>query len=420
MKHSITAGTILIAIALPIIGHAEDGAAANAYVLGPQDQLAIRVNSLRRDTGEIYTWTPLSDTFAVGADGSIFLPLVGQVSASGSTPDQLAQSIAEALRRTANLAETPFATVEVTSYRPVFVIGAVQRPGRYEFQPGMTVLQALSTAEGFLRAPDLPGTQRQAISAGGDLRQLEAERISLQARIARYTAESAGDGAGIVFPTELTDPAQDDPRATEAMRHEMDRYRAGREALTAELAAIADAKALLQQELGSLAERSEALTRQQALYDEEVKVVSDLRERGLAVSSRQIAAESSQLSVRSSLLDVHVATLRAQQNLQQADRDIIELQTRYRTAALDSLATARDALERNGQASRTARSLLTLALSQSMDMVDTSDLGGFAPEYHLVRTGTAGRQEMVVGDSFAMRPGDVLQVQLTTVQAPGQ
>ena len=39
--------------------------------------------------------------------------------------------------------------VEVTSYRPVFILGEVARPGQYPFQPGMTVMTAAAVGGGF-------------------------------------------------------------------------------------------------------------------------------------------------------------------------------------------------------------------------------------------------------------------------------
>jgi polysaccharide export outer membrane protein len=39
--------------------------------------------------------------------------------------------------------------VDVVSYRPVFILGEVSKPGQYPYQPGMTVLTAVAVAGGF-------------------------------------------------------------------------------------------------------------------------------------------------------------------------------------------------------------------------------------------------------------------------------
>ena len=38
---------------------------------------------------------------------------------------------------------------EVTAYRPIFVLGEVNKPGEYPYQPGMTVVTAAAVAGGF-------------------------------------------------------------------------------------------------------------------------------------------------------------------------------------------------------------------------------------------------------------------------------
>jgi len=39
--------------------------------------------------------------------------------------------------------------VQVESYRAVFILGEVSRPGRYPYEPGMTVLTAVAAAGGY-------------------------------------------------------------------------------------------------------------------------------------------------------------------------------------------------------------------------------------------------------------------------------
>ena len=43
----------------------------------------------------------------------------------------------------------PRVSVEVLSYRPIYILGEVNKPGEYDYVPGMTVLAAIAKAEGF-------------------------------------------------------------------------------------------------------------------------------------------------------------------------------------------------------------------------------------------------------------------------------
>ncbi len=90
----------------------------------------------------------LTGEFRVADSGSVALPLVGPVRAAGLTPSELERAVAEALKRGA-LLQNPSVSAEVISYRPIFVLGEVNKPGQYPYQPGMTVVTAVAVAGGF-------------------------------------------------------------------------------------------------------------------------------------------------------------------------------------------------------------------------------------------------------------------------------
>jgi polysaccharide export outer membrane protein len=113
-------------------------AAPGEYHLGAGDQVRIITFSDEQLTGE----------FRVADDGNIALPLLGPVKAAGLTTAQLEGVVAQNLREK-NLYKDPSVSVEVIAYRPVFVLGEVNRPGQFPFQPGMTVVTAIAVAGGF-------------------------------------------------------------------------------------------------------------------------------------------------------------------------------------------------------------------------------------------------------------------------------
>lgn len=109
-----------------------------SYTLGVGDKVRVITFGNQDLTGE----------FRVNDSGKIAMPLLGSVPAAGKTPEQLQASIAGQLE-SRNLLHKPNISVEITEYRPVFVLGEVNRPGEYPYKPGMTVLSAVSTAGGF-------------------------------------------------------------------------------------------------------------------------------------------------------------------------------------------------------------------------------------------------------------------------------
>jgi protein involved in polysaccharide export with SLBB domain len=415
MKKTVFGSLIALSLALSPVALAQatsNDAALGQYLLGPQDKLMVRVHSLRRSVGEAVAWAPLNGEFLVSADGSVSLPIIGEIRAAGGTTSDLAEQIRKRLREAANLTETPSASVEVLRYRPFYVLGAVQQPGKYEFQPRMTVLQALSTAQGLARATELSGAEREMVTAGGDLRALEAERIALEARAARLASEIA-EASLIVVPAFLAQRSED-PRVVKALREENLRFDARRAAVQAELTAIEQAKVLLQQELSSLAEKGRSLDRQIEANKRELRLVADLLTRGLTVSPRQIAAENTQVTIESNRLDVQVATLRAQQTLARANRDMVDVRTRYRKEALDDSATTRVLVDLNVERTRTAEQLLRQA--ETLSPASRADAEEAAPVYRLTRLTAAGTVTWMAAEDTMLEAGDVLQV--TMPRAP--
>jgi polysaccharide export outer membrane protein len=51
--------------------------------------------------------------------------------------------------RDRKLFNAPSVVIEVFTRRPVFVLGEVQKPGQYPYEPGMTVLSAVAIAGGY-------------------------------------------------------------------------------------------------------------------------------------------------------------------------------------------------------------------------------------------------------------------------------
>ncbi|MCR8915800.1 sugar ABC transporter substrate-binding protein [Marinobacter panjinensis] len=111
------------------------------YILGPTD--AIQISVWRNQD--------LSIGVPVRPDGRVSMPLIGDVMATGKTPEQLATEIEIGL---ASYIREPQVTVVVTSMGShefsdrVRVTGAVNQPISVPHSPGMTVLDMILSAGG--------------------------------------------------------------------------------------------------------------------------------------------------------------------------------------------------------------------------------------------------------------------------------
>jgi polysaccharide export outer membrane protein len=134
---------MLLGCVIPSISVASPGAQAQAnrpvdeYRLGTADKVRILV----------FNEPTLSGEFTVNSGGALSLPLVGDITAVGKTTVQLKTEI-EAKLADGYLRE-PKVSIDVLSFRPFYILGEVGKPGEYPYSNGLTVMNAVATAEGF-------------------------------------------------------------------------------------------------------------------------------------------------------------------------------------------------------------------------------------------------------------------------------
>jgi polysaccharide biosynthesis/export protein len=124
----------------------------------------------------------LSQKFTVNDQGSIDMPLIGGIPANGATTAELSHRIEQKLIATKVLLE-PSVAVEISIYRPMFILGEVSKPGQFPYQPGMTVLTAIAVAGGF--------TYRAETQYASMLRNSDGHAI--EGRVSRDTEVRPGD-----------------------------------------------------------------------------------------------------------------------------------------------------------------------------------------------------------------------------------
>jgi polysaccharide export outer membrane protein len=108
------------------------------YVIGPQDVLDISV----------WKEPELTRTIPVRPDGKISMPLLNDVQAAGLTPMQLAAQITTSLKKFVTDPQVTIIVTVINSQR-IYLLGEINRPGAFPLLPGMTVVEALSSAGGF-------------------------------------------------------------------------------------------------------------------------------------------------------------------------------------------------------------------------------------------------------------------------------
>ena len=137
--------TLVATVVFAVVGCAEKRlddkvylAAPSEFFLGPEDVLRVMVWKSPDLSGEV----------TVRPDGTITMPLIGDVPAAGLTANVLAKRIGE---RLTEYVSSPIVTVqvkEVNSYF-IYVLGEVMKPGKYPLKSYANVMQGISLAGGF-------------------------------------------------------------------------------------------------------------------------------------------------------------------------------------------------------------------------------------------------------------------------------
>jgi polysaccharide export outer membrane protein len=192
--------------------------------IGAGDLLAISV----------YGAPELSRTARVSQEGSIRLPMLKKpIEARGASPAELEQHVADALSQAGILLD-PSVVITIAEYgtRPIRVAGAVRHPLTFDATGPVTLLEALTRAEGLSgdagadilvtrtgpdMGPDIgatkgPLTKRIAVkdvieqadpaanvilNGGEEVRVPEAGRVFVVGNVKKPGAFPVGDGAGI-------------------------------------------------------------------------------------------------------------------------------------------------------------------------------------------------------------------------------
>jgi len=112
-------------------------ASSGSYVIGASDVLTVTV----------WKEPTLSGNVLVRPDGMISEPLLGDVQASGLTPEQLADQIGAKLKK---FVQDPNVSVLISQIhsKMVYLLGEIAKRGPVDMTPDMTLLQAISSAGG--------------------------------------------------------------------------------------------------------------------------------------------------------------------------------------------------------------------------------------------------------------------------------
>lgn len=382
-------------------------ATADDYRLGPQDKLRIKVVEWRAGSAEYFDWGVFANEYAVSASGTVSLPLIGSLPATGRTTEEFAASVAETLQKRAGLSRRPEASVEIVQYRPIYVVGTVQHSGEYPYRPGLTVLQAVGLAGGVFQQAGMESgrMEKDRIAAQGahEIARLEARRLLV--RRARLAAE-LDETMQIATPEEL----RNDSDVARLIADETAVKNARSEALKSQLLAYSEIRSLFSREVEALEQKIEVQNRQIALARREQQTISALVSKGLAVTSREFGLERTLADLESKLLDYTTAVLRARQEISKAERTADDLKAERKAKIVAEKQDTEAQIDQSKARIATALSLISEATAATPQLLLDKLPAKPTTVFSIIRRVVGNSVKSVVDDTAMIEPGDVVQV----------
>lgn len=388
------------------------------YRVGPSDKIKIRVSEWRPNSRELFEWAALSGEFTVNSAGMLSLPIIGSFSVENSTTTEIAVLISDRLKTATGLINGPAAAVEIAQYRPIYVVGAVEKPGEYPYRPGMSALEAVSIAGGFHRAEaSLARFERETIIAEGEIRVYETQQLALLLRRDRLIAEAQRAGA-IAFSDEVV-KHPDDRAATQGMREERMLFAARVAATQSQVNHLQQSRSLLEDELKTLDAKSITQKKQYDLVRRELDNINSLVGRGLAVSPRQLAVEQNLAQLESQTLDLILATARTKQEIARIDRNIADLRSQRETDINKDLRETQVTLRQTADRISSLRLLVNESSTtgprlQAQHVRELSRM-----RFTIVRRQDGALKELPADETFGIQPGDLVKIERAPLQSIG-
>jgi exopolysaccharide production protein ExoF len=397
----------MLAGAVPSLAIAKAG--ETGYALGPQDRVRVTVVEWFAGTGEIRS--PVNGEYTISPTGVVSLPLIGDVPAASLEPPALADEISSRLQAKLGLTERPVTSIEILQFRPLFVMGDVERPGEFTYRPGLTVLRAAGLAGGFVRISPaaLAQAEREAAQAAADERTIVARLVALDARKARLSAEFA-EAATVTFPPELL-ARNAEPAVRDALKLEEALFDSRRSALATNLSTQGNLIDLYAKEVAAIQGQAASLKRHEEATQRQGENLRSLQARGLATLGREFDIDRllAEVTMRKQDLDARAVRLqqervRAEDSIQKAKserRQEIASELQALQASADDLAQRLDIARRTrAEAEQTARRMETRSFTILRQ-----------------RAADAEDVELQATASTLLKPGDVLIVRTASADA---
>lgn len=396
------------------------GAAVLAGLIAAAAPAAQAVEPYRLQVGDAIDFSilgtlPVARKIMIDQDGTISIPLGGRFPAAGLTIEALRESVAQRLRTVSypagvdpqgaavwSVIYPEGVLLDVGEFRPVYVSGDVLTPSAQPFRAGLTVAQVVAVVGG----PSVSRSRQDHSLDRAALGEEETEAFSalFQARlqVARLEADLAGPGEPDLasIPADGVEPGLAD-RFRSLVREQLAARRDDREKTRDNLRTSIEGSVA---RLGFLRQTQRNLEDETRNYDDEIKRVEDLLQKGLTPIDRLRAAQRGALLVSTRSLDTLSAISVVERDVTDLQRELVKLDD---TARMENLAALQIASAGLSQAAARIESL-----HEKARIVSGVGNESQAIRYFVTRAKDGASTRQAVEASAVLQPGDLVEVVL--------
>lgn len=354
----------------------------------------------------VYGDAGLSGTFPVSVDGTIGYPILGNIPVVDHSISEISSSISTAL-----LQHIPGLSVSVAvkEYAPVFVIGDVQKPGKYEYRPGMIALELFALSGGLKEATDKMDTAgTQLVTARQEYSDTNLQLFAQGVKRARLEAELDGKPFEYVLEDVST---EDQPARQQIVDSERRLFKLRLAALQNEEKALQAQKGNYREEITTLEQGTTLRNDEISLLEQNVKASQTLVEKGLSAQSTYRDTQRQLSAMRRDALEFGSFLARARQNENDIEQRLLALnELRANDAAKELRDIDLDMLRLRKKLSFIVQTMAEIGAAAQRA---TTREQAVKLTFSVARMIDGNYQETELSEHDPIKAGDILRAQLT-------
>ncbi|WP_234879176.1 polysaccharide biosynthesis/export family protein [Sinorhizobium americanum] len=382
--------------------------------MGPTPRAS--ASDYRLNAGDVLTFDFLDDaelpiTATVSGNGEAQFPLIGGVSIVGLTITEAIEKLRSEYRRRDILVD-PKLSLNISTFRPIFVLGEVRSPGSFPFYSGLTVEQAIGLAGG-MQVVTANASDRLIVRARlrAEIEAAKAEIVHEAVYAARLAAQlKSSEKVDLkdvpeVARTHVEELPVDGVIELEEkiLKEDLAAYRSQAQILTEGIA----------QAEGGIEILNELVQQQKDIVSnsvDDVARVGALRQRGLNTESELSRAENSAATEKAQLLETFATLARTRQEMSELKLQLAKLAADRKKDILTQLQEREIAIKKLIAEQRSAEEQILLLAAVARD---ESKKNQISYAYEVRRSAVGGKPTSLQASLVTeLLPGDVVVVSI--------